>query len=106
MFGLLGLEAWIFKARHVVEVLPSCYFSRFIVSLHGDLFKTSSSARAYTIAASWTTGECHVIIAVTVIGHINNADVAHLTIAFVVIWTFAIAVLAYLGPAVSIITEL
>ena len=56
MLGLLSLKERIFEARHGVEVLPTCYLSRLIISLHSYLLKTSaSSTRACTSVASWTT---------------------------------------------------
>lgn len=71
-------QLWVLKSRHRVKLLPTCDFARFSVPLHGNLLKPAASRATRVGGRRKRHG---VIIAVTVrFLHIDDADVAHLTV--------------------------
>lgn len=97
---LLGLQAWVVKSGHSVEILPARDLTRLRISLHCNLLETVLSG------GSWVT-KSHIIVTITTTLHINDTQVAHLTVSLAVIFrALSIAIIADLRAAVPIRAEL
>ena len=103
MLRLLGLQAWVVKSGHSVEILPARDLTRFRISLHCNLLETVLGG------GSWVA-KSHIIVTITTILttlHINDTQVAHLTVSLAVIFrALSIAIIADLRAAVPIRAEL